>query len=411
MSGAHSVLSPSKGAMILRCPAALAAGKHVPNESSQYAAEGTAYHAVASTALETDGDCLRWVGRAVAVMPNGRCVADPSHMAGAEYKFTIDEENAAHAQTYVNAIRRLPGAQYFEVRLDTSDVVGVPGQSGTGDAVTLDFDAATIHVDDLKFGRGEVVHAEANEQLLQYGAAALLKFDMVHDWKYVKLGIHQPRLHHYSEHIYTVEQIRAWVEENKPKFRLAHQLYQEPTQLELKHFVPGDKQCRWCPIRGTCKARADGFLAQFPVSPPAQPQAAAPTLTDEALAAARDRVDAIEQWCADIKAEAHTRAVVLGRTLPGWKVVNGRAGNRKWADESKVESVLVSGLQDAAYKPRTLISPADAEKKLKKHSALWDTLVPHITQAEGAKSLVRDDSPKQAVLVQQVEFPVQEAQS
>ncbi len=398
MSGTHSVLSPSKGAMILRCAASLAAGKNVPNTSSEYAAEGTAYHDIAARVLDGLGNggpgystCAAYVGAVIE--------ADG-------YKFTIDEENAAHAQKYVDAIRRIPGAQYYEVRLDTSDVVGVPGQGGTGDAVVLDFEHDTIHVEDLKFGRGEVVHAEKNEQLIQYGAAALRKFALSHDWKFVKLGIHQPRINHYSEVTYTVEALESWVRMNRERFQLAYALWEDPTKLLAEHFVPGDKQCRWSPIHSSCGPRNDRFLAMFPIS---QPKAAATTLTDAALAAARDRVDAIEQWCSDIKAEAHTRAVMLGRTLPGWKVVNGRAGNRKWADEEKAKDLLVNtlGLGEKAYKPKEIVTPAAADK-LVKNPADKLVLAQHVTQAEGSKSLVRDDSPKQAVAAGGVEFPVQE---
>lgn len=395
MSGEHSILSPSKGAMILRCAAALAAGKGVKDTPSQYAAEGTAYHQLSAAALEHGVPCADAIGTFIE--------ADG-------FKFLIDEENAAYAQTYVDRILELPGSRFVEVRLDTSEVVGVPGQSGTGDAVTLDFEHDTIHVDDLKFGRGEVVFAEKNEQLLQYGAAALVRFALVHDWKFVKLGIHQPRLHHYSEHTYTVEEVRAWVKENQPKFQRAYALYQNQATVTAADYVPGDKQCRWCPIRGFCKARTDQFLHQFPIEEPSiliPRSAEAPVLTDEALAAARGRVDAIEQWCSDIKAEAHNRAVLMGKHLPGWKVVNGRAGNRKWVDEASVETRLVSELEDAAFKPRALISPAEAEKAFKKAKRDFALVAPFIVQAEGAKSLVRDDSPKQAVAVQQIEFPVQ----
>jgi len=407
MSGEHSILSPSKGAMILRCAAALAAGKGEPNLPSEYAAEGTAYHQVAAEVLsalqnEPYDHQNQWQ----------HCAGHVGQVVEADgFKFTIDEENAAYAQTYVDAIRRIPGVQLYEVRLDTSAVTGVVGQGGTGDAVTLDYEHDTIHVDDLKFGRGEVVFAEKNEQLIQYGAAALLKYALMHDWKFVKLGIHQPRLNHYSEHVLTVAEVHAWIAENKPKFQRAYALYQDPSKITAADYVPGEKQCRWCPIRGKCAARANQFLAQFPVSPPGPPQPAVVTLTDEALAAARDRVDAIEQWCADIKAEAHTRAVMLGKHLPGWKVVNGRAGNRKFDNTELAEVQMKSDIGDAAYKPLAIITPAEAEKQYKKAKKDVSVLVPMISQAEGAKSLVRDDSPKQAVAVAQVEFPIQEPAS
>lgn len=375
--------------MILRCAAALAAGKGVKDAPSEYAAEGTAYHFVAATALENRLQCADAVGTFVE--------ADG-------FKFTIDEENAAHAQVYVDRIRSIQGRGYYELRLDTSEVVGVPNQSGTGDAVTLDFDASTIHVDDLKFGRGEVVFAEKNEQLLQYGAAALLRFGLLHDWKFVKLGIHQPRIHHYSEQIYAVEAVESWVRMSRERFQRAYELYQDPTKIAADDYVPGEKQCRWCPIRGKCAARASQFLTQFPIEAPAPISS---TLTDEHLAAARGRVDAIEQWCSDIKAEAHNRAVLMGRTLPGWKVVNGRAGNRKWTDETTVEGKLKAAFGEGAYKPRQVVSVAEAEKAAKKAKAAWEDFVQYVTQAEGSKSLVRDDSPKQAVATNHIEFPVQ----
>jgi hypothetical protein len=392
MSGTHAILSPSKGAMILRCAAALAAGKGAKDTPSEYAAEGTAYHALAAEAL-------------IGNIPNcAYAVGDVYEADG--FKFTIDEENAAHAQTYVDAIRRLLGTQYYEVRLDTSEVVGVPGQSGTGDAVTLDLDNDTIHVDDLKFGRGEVVFAEKNEQLIQYGAAALNRFALLHDWKKIRLGIHQPRLNHYSGAEYTVEEIRAWVEENKPRFQRAYELYLDPSRVTAADYVPGEKQCRWCPIRGKCAARANKFLDQFPLSPVSQELAPA-LLDDHALAHARGRVDEIEQWCSDIKAEAHTRGVLLGRTLPGWKVVNGRMGNRKWADEAAAEAVLKSSIGEAAYKPKEIVTPAAAQKAFKKAKQDFATMESYVTQSEGSKSLVRDDSPKQAVASNATEFPVQ----
>lgn len=394
MSGIHSVLSPSKAPMILRCAAALAAGKNVPNPPSEYAAEGSAYHAVAENALRLGKPCDAFVGEVFEV--DG-------------FKFTIDEENAAHAQSYVDAIRRIPGMQLYEVRLDTSNVTGVVGQGGTADAVSLDFDTYTIHVDDLKFGRGEIVHAFENEQLMTYAAAALEKYDILHDWNFVKIGIHQPRLHHYSEHTYHVEKLLEWVAASRPRFQLAHKLYQDPTLLEERHFVPTEKGCRWCPVRGSCAARSRKVLDMFPVAPTGAVKAPAATrMTDTALGEARDRAEEIEQWVKDVKEEAHRRAIA-GRAIPGWKLVAGRRGNRKWTDEEFAESAMADVLLDSAYQPRKIISPADAEKKLKKeHVPTWTTLQGYIEQSEGGLSLERESVSKPAVDRPMVEFPVQE---
>lgn len=404
MAGTHSILSPSKAPMVLRCVAALGAGKGVVSPPSEYAAEGTAYHEIAAKALGCgpEGEIgLCYQGTSCADYVGQTIEADG-------FKFVITEEDAAHAQTYVDAIRRLPGTQYFEVRLDTSEVVGVPGQGGTADAITLDFDTSTIHVDDLKFGRGETVDAFDNEQLLVYGAAALAKFDLLWDWHFVKIAIHQPRINHYSEMTYAVDKLREWVESSRPRFRRAHALYQDPSKITAADFAPSKKACRWCPIAGSCAAQTKKTLDMFPIAPTGELAAApAPRMTDAALGEARDRVDEIEQWCSDVKAEAHRRAIA-GRAIPGWKLVQGRKGNRKWANEAEAEPLLVNCLAENAYKPRAIISPSDAEKKLKKHSSMWDIIAAHVVQAEGSMSLERESVSKPAVSRPMVEFPIAE---
>jgi hypothetical protein len=413
MSGTHSILSPSKSAMVLRCLAALAAGKNVPNPPSEYAAEGTAYHEIAARALaahqagDADGpgaeagwECAHYVGQIIE--------ADG-------FKFTINEEDAAHAQTYVDAIRRLPGQQYYEVRLDTSEVVGVPGQSGTADAVTLDYDHSTIHVDDLKFGRGERVDALDNEQLLVYGAAALLRYGMLHEWKFLKIAIHQPRLGHYDEMVYAADKVEEWAAQSRPRFQQAYALWQDPTKLTLQHFTATEKGCRWCPIRGNCPARTKKVLDMFPVvdmgAGPTPVVATHTNMNDAELAYARDRVDEIEQWCKDIKEEAHKRALG-GRTIPGWKLVEGRKGNRKWTDEKAAEAALRAAVGPAnTYKPLQIISPADADKAFKKLKADFSSVLSLITQAPPSVSLERESVNKPAVNRAMPEFPIAEPQS
>jgi hypothetical protein len=408
VSGTHAILSPSKAAMILRCAAALAAGKGAPNPPSEYAAEGTAYHEISARALTALQDldtqdapdafagwaCEHWVGQVVE--------ADG-------FKFTIDEDNAAHAQKYVDAIRRLPGQQFYEVKLDISEVVGVAGQYGTADAITLDYDTSTIHVDDLKFGRGEIVDAHDNEQLLTYGAAALAKYDYLWEWHFVKVGIHQPRVNHYSDQVWAVDKLLEWVAASRPRFQRAYALYEDPAKVTAADYGPSEKGCRWCPIRGSCAARTKKVLDMFPLDDRGAPktQLTPSKLMDFELGVARDRVEEVEQWCKDIKEEAHKRAIA-GRAIPGWKLVQGRKGNRRWTDEALAETVLTLHLEHEAY-TKKLISPSDAEKKLKKHvPTAWAEIQANISQAEGSLSLERESVSKPAVDRPMVEFPLAE---
>jgi hypothetical protein len=381
----------------VRCIGALAACKNLPPQpASRFAAEGTAYHEISAKALESGQDCEAYVGQTVE--------ADG-------FLFTIDEDNARYAQVYVDAIRRRQGEKLYEVRLDTSAVVGVPGQSGTGDAVTLDYESLTVYVDDLKFGRGEVVYAKDNEQCIEYGAAALRTFSMLAPWKRVVVGIHQPRVGHFDEAAYSIDEIAAWEAKHQPLLREAYRLYEEGTPAEIRAaLTPSPKACRWCPLAGSCPARANEMLQAFSV----QPETAL-SMTDAEVAHARGKIDDIEAWCASIKGEALARAL-NGAELPGWKLVEGRAGARQWDDGKLpvVEEWLKQTVGDEAYKPKEIVSPSVADKLLnkKKHERakermqLWENLQSAITQAPPGKSLARVEDARVTVSVNRVEFGI-----
>jgi hypothetical protein len=389
-------LSPSSAHRRILCPGSLAACKLAgvtESEASEYSAEGTVYHDIAARALCYGKSCASYVGQ---------------KMKADGFEFTINEDDAAHAQSYVDAIRRLPGRQMYEFRLDLSEPLGIEGQGGTGDAVTLDFEHGTIHVDDLKFGRGEIVHARDNPQLMEYGIGALHAFEMLAEWTHVRVGIHQPRVGHYSEWTYTVEELRAWFADTaRPAERRAHELWLSGSADEVAAaLLPSDEACRWCPIKGSCAARANYVMGMFPVDPPEQPI----TMTDDALAAARSQVADIQDWCSAIEAEALRRALA-GTKLPGWKIVDGKKGARKWVDEAVALEALTTYLGDKAFKDPEIVTPTEAEKRLKRAAKekpeladAYSTLAGNIAQADGSKALVPEDDPRVATVVTPVEF-------
>jgi hypothetical protein len=390
----------------------LAACKGIPNEANKYSAEGTAYHEIAATALSSD-----------PAGTNSNCAAYVGHKVHADgFDFIIDEQNAEYAQVYVENVRRIPGDLMVEVKLDTSRILGVPGQGGTGDAVILDYESKTIHVHDLKFGMRRVT-AAGNEQLIEYAAAALDMFDMLADWEYIKVAIDQPRIRHYDTHTYSVAEIRDWLTVNAPLEQEAFRLYERGTPDEIRAAMkPSPKACEWCPLRGKCPAQTAGLAAAFSTSPATA--ATVGKLTDEQLALERIKVEEYEAYVSAIKQEAHARAMA-GAHLPGWKLVEGKQGNRAWADPTKTttlldmalgnEAELLSALGESeAYKPREILSPADTEKALgkkrhpeaEKRLKAWADIQAHITRAPAGKSLVREDTPGQPVTIKRMEFSV-----
>lgn len=386
MSGEHSVLSPSSAHRRLRCVGSLAACKGIKDQPSAYAAEGTLYHSIAADALLTGKNCDQ-----VATVGETRIVEG--------FSFTVTEDNLAHAQVYVDAIRRRPGEIQVEVRVQTSLWHGVPGQSGTADAVILNYDERRLEVHDLKFGFRPVA-AKDNEQLLSYAAAALEQYGMLCDWETVHVGIHQPRVNSApEEHTYQADAVRAWAHTVKDSERAAYKLWENPPADLTPHLSPSEKGCEWCPIRGSCKVRSESMLAMFPTDAPVGIQ-----MDDAMLVKALDAIDSMETWCRDIRAEALARSM-QGAKLAGWKLAQGRKGPRQWADAKKAESELVNCLGDKAWNKK-LITPTDAEKKLKTHSAMWDVVAKNITQSDGSLSLVREGDARQAIAVGAVEFPI-----
>ncbi len=344
----HAILSASKSATWLTCYGALGAAKSVkPRPPSIYSTEGTAYHDVARRALVEDKDCSHYIG-------------DKYEVQG--FKFTIDEANAAEAQKYVDLVRSLPGKRMVEVDVDYSALLGLPKvykapltdpvagpdakrderpvAAGTADNVTLDYEHKVLYGLDLKFGRGDVVYALKNTQLRLYLAGVVAKLRLLgieDDWL-VKMIIAQPRAgNHFDEDTMTVGELMAWVEEIKPAAQRAFHLWLHPEEVTLADLSPSDKACRWCPLSGNCAAQNKKILDQFPTG---HAEAAIPnlvTLDDVQLATALDLTDEIEHWLSAVRGEGLARAL-QGHTLPNWKLVEGRRGNRNLAEGAKVRA-------------------------------------------------------------------------
>ncbi len=167
---------------------------------------------------------------------------------------------------------------------------------------------------------------------------------------------------------------------------------------------PGDKQCQWCPVRATCSARTGAIMDAYPADPSDGGRLSA-HITDEELAAALDRADFIESWCRDIRAEALRRATG-GTTIPGYKLIEGKRGNRRWVDSSMAELELKSlGVDPHDHK---LISPTEAQRRLKAANASYEVVSWNVEQPNGSPSLAKWN--EEGKPLPKVEFGLEEAQ-
>jgi hypothetical protein len=365
--------------MWTRCTGSAALCKDVPDPPSEAAALGTCKHNVTYWAL-SHTDRNKTIGSGEI---GGIECAD-------RFSFEIDQEFADHVNACLKHVRAIPGElRLFELPLRKTAYLGLTDQGGTADVVIGDHKARVLNVCDHKFGYGRV-EVERNRQLMGYARSALEELDEFGtDYDTVRLWVFQPKRS--AEPLMwecSVEELRLFTNVWRAPAQEAMRAYRGE---EAPKLTPGDVQCAWCPVRSNCVARAEWALKDFPLdeSHPRDIRPPVNEITAAGLADALARIDYIEAFCRDIRAEALRRAVA-GQEIPGYKLIEGRRGPRKWIDESVAEILLNQYFMDPDdYYKRTLISPTEAEKRMKKAGKDYAEVAAIVDQSPGAPSLAR----------------------
>jgi hypothetical protein len=373
---AHSLLGPSAAHRWMWCPGSVALTKDMPDESSPHADEGTRAHTLAEAIL------------------SGVTFPPP------------DEDMLNHVMFFVDYVRReAEGHQLLvEQRVDFSDAIGVPGSFGTSDAVILAGD--TIKIIDLKYGMGVRVDAEENEQLQLYALGALETFGVLGGFKKVKVAIVQPRLDHISEWEVSVEDLREFGRSAARMAAVATGYIEgfEPEGVVI--FEPGEKQCRWCKAKATCPALLshvqDAVGADFENLDDIgvdEIKTGAMSMGHNALSVAMAAVPLIEDWCKAVRARLEAE-LLKGEKVPGYKLVQGRNGARKWANEAEAEATLKKmKLKVEEMYDLKLITPPMAEKLAKAGTIgprQWPSLQGLIVQKPGPPSVAPESDKRPA---------------
>ena len=328
----HSkIVGGSTAKRVINCPGSVAlVAKMPPQPSSKYADEGTMLHEAVSSVLMglTEHDVIGTV------------------YEGQTLTQELYNEKITVALDLLNVIDPDKALVYeVETKVGFGDVL--PGVFGSTDLVGRMGDRAIVL--DWKFGDGVVVSAEENEQLMFYAAAAMRTpetawaFDECED---IELVIVQPPM------------IRRWVTTKDRIARFERDLVKAvmAAQQPDAKLAMGD-HCRWCAAKPICPqmtGSVDRALA-----------AQIKELNVEQLGAYLTQADQLEGWIKDLRGLA-TQLLEANTPVPGYKLVAKQA-RRKWSDESAAKQALLGmGLKESVVVETSVMSPAQAEKALKK---------------------------------------------
>ena len=366
----HAKLSASGSAKWMACPGSIAAEEGLPDSSSEHSREGSTAHHVAEQVLVNGGYASDWVGKTIE-----------------EYGVEVTHAMADYVQQYVDYVKGLGGTQMYEQRVDFSHVV--PDGFGTSDAIVME--GRTLHIVDLKYGKGVKVYAQDNSQALLYAVGVVNDFGYAFDFDKVQITIVQPRLDHIDEWEVDVPTLE--------KFAAYAKIKAQEALMPNAPRYPGEKQCQWCKAKFQCpelKRKTESVLmADFETM---EDVPAIDKLTHEQMAEILKHKKLITTFLEAIEKYVFSR-LEDGQPFPGYKLVAGRS-NRIITDTEFAARILMQNGHKAEeiFKPQTLKTITELEKLLgKKEFAL--TLGDVIAKPEGAPTLATEDDPRAPISI------------
>lgn len=338
----HALLSASSSHRWLHCTGAPRLEATFPDTTSEYAKEGTLAHELCELKLK----------KYTTAMAKGTYTRAYNKIKKNElWAPEMDETSDVYLE-YIKSIMlsyKVAPVVVIEKRVDFSQYV--PEGFGTADCIILAGD--TLHIIDYKHGKGVVVDADHNPQMMLYALGAMHDYSLLYKFSTIKMAIIQPRVNNISEFEMSSDELRKWGEEVvAPKAKEAY-------EMEGHTFEAG-AWCGFCRAKAQCRTRCEHFDAMH-VFTNQDPR----LISLEELGTYLEHGKDIESWYKDIKEYALSESLA-GAEVPGWKAVEGR-GSRVFLDgDTAIQTLINGGVDESILYERKVLTLAQIEKAIGK---------------------------------------------
>lgn len=398
-----------------------------PDNAGDGAKIGTICHDLGEQCLKAGDDLAlsMALGKNALVTKEGLVVYRAAHADGGH---TVTEDMIDWAAVYIDFVRKLQmagGKLMVEVRVSIEHITDEPDAMGTSDSALI-FDDEIVIVD-LKCGFKRVyvkqplrgIHLERapesmqlkaqvsevlkpNVQLVMYGEAVLEDLrktqpEVMARIKRIRYIIVQPTLNHIDEHTVTVDEHSVWVQWLREQAAM--------TRSPFAEAYPDSEQCQYCKAYPCQAAEQKALMVAFDGFAALDEERVRQPSIDE-LPKIKRLLPMLENYIAYINARIHGE-LASGRKVPGYKLVPGDQGDRKWADPETVKNkMLMAGVSRHQIVDEKLKSPAQIEKltkgrfKLPEVVKVWADLGEHIKRAPATSNkVVEDIDPRDGITV------------
>lgn len=403
---AHALFGASGSYKWLGCAPALAMEKGRPDKTNAAAIQGTMMHKVGECCLlnrlsplvpgvEGGTEAGFYIGSyPLATAEDGK--------AGPQFiEELVDPVNAYVERVWKSYTSHRKNQLFIEQRVNYSNWINQPKSFGTADAIVLVWlpkkKAYRLEVHDFKGGVYFQISADNNPQLMLYALGAWRRVSKHYDIVEMTLVIHQGRVTEVaSEWDVDAETLTKFANYAKERAALARECLNIPiAEIPASSYNPSEEACRWCKAADDCTARMTYIskLARGGNLP--RPEHTLPVLTDEDYKVLAKAMPEIERWVSNMKSSLLDR-MMSGKEIPGHKLVVGRNGARSWKNEKRAKRIMQRAGLEAK---EVFMTPAQAEKALKKQPEVWEKLKGLIEAGEPTLVIVdrRDPRPKHGI--------------